>query len=133
MPFVFFFIISCLSKAYDTHKSCSNCGTISVKSRYYDSLTNSYKLTDKHRDLKVWYKDSLIIQEAQTVNIETDINGIEKSEVTVDHYTFIDLRSRSFYIYNTFKADAPLIKKFAQSDTESVGGGWNFYDSSRIM
>lgn len=52
---------------------------------------------------------------------------MEKRWVTLGHYLFIDLKSKSFYQFTSFSDTANLIKKYTQADSIGISGGWNFY------
>lgn len=96
--------------------------------RQIDLKTNEVSIPEYHRDWKVWYMDCLIIQEAGLVHINEDTNSIETWYSDVLYYTFIDLRTRSFYRYSSFSDTATMIKCcYTQADSVPVGGGWNFY------
>lgn len=96
--------------------------------RQIDLKTNEVSIPKYERDWKVWYMDSLIIQEAVRVNINEDAYGVETWYSDVLYYTFIDLRTRSFYRYSSFSDTATMIKCcYTQADSVPVGGGWNFY------
>ena len=96
--------------------------------RRIDLKTNEVSIPEYHRDWKVWYMDSLIVQEAGHVHINEDTNGVETWYSDVLYYTFIDLRTRSFYRYSSFSDTATMIKCcYTQADSVPVGGGWDFY------
>lgn len=108
-----------------TRKSRS-CGVILYKSMIHDS-TGKYVMPAYHKDRKLWYRDSVVIQEAVAVEIENEPGKKQRSRVYVRHYTFLDLRTRSFYEYATFTDTAKIMAKYTQPDSVNVGGGWNFY------
>ncbi|HMH23009.1 MAG TPA: hypothetical protein VK563_14580 [Puia sp.] len=78
-------------------------------------------------DLRIWYMDSFVIEEIKGISIFVDPKGIETRKLSTEFYTFIDLRSKSFYDYKTFSDTARIIKKYTQPDSVAVFGGWNFY------
>lgn len=113
----------------NAQKECTNCGLIISKLAFFDTISNKYVSAQAYwPDRKAWYKDSLVILEAPGLIIKSDTNSLrETRQVIIDHYTFIDLRTRSFYEYATFSDTAVLVEKYTQPDTVSGRVGWTFY------
>ncbi len=84
------------------------------------------------KDIKVWYKDSLVILQSLLINIENE-NGIRKSNVVVDHYIFLDLKTRSFYEYKNFSDTAKFTKKYTQPDSVLIPSCWSFYKYNKTI
>jgi hypothetical protein len=76
------------------------------------------------RDVQMWYKDSLVIEEGSAVDIE-DSSGVEKVREYVGRYSFRDMRTRTVYDYASFSDTATLLK--AYSDAANESGGWDIY------
>lgn len=109
-------------------KKCTNCGIVTGGDKFLNPGTGQYEYLENYGlDQKVWYRDSLVIERILGLYIEEDMDGREKRYTKTLYYTFIDLRTLSFYDYTSFSDTAKIIKKFTQSDTALVPGGWNFY------
>src|SRR5438128_1605804 len=78
--------------------NCNNCGVILHKQRVYDNKTKGFIIPKYWQDLKIWYKDSIVIEESLNLEIK-EFNGKEEWKFDVDHYTYIDLRKKWFYEY----------------------------------
>jgi hypothetical protein len=127
--FVFFQVLfSCHAQ-----KNYLNRGIVLYKLRIFDNKTQEYIIPKYYRDRKLWYYDSLVIAEGHHVNINTDIYGNESWETFVDRYTFIDLKTRTFYEYSTFSDTARILDSYVQPDSGRVKGGWNFFDNTEIL
>lgn len=107
---------------------CTNCGLVISKLKFLDTINHEYVSNQIYwPDHRIWYKDSLVIEEISGIYIKRDTSGQEQRAVEVLHYTFIDLRSRSFYEYITFSDTAKAIKQYIQPDSLGVPGGSVFY------
>ena len=116
-------ILSCSSS-----KPISHCEVVISCLKFYDPKLNDYVKNNLYwPDTKIWYKDSMVIEQIPGLYMNTDTNGIETRWVKTEYYTFIDLRTKSFYDYSSFSDTAGLIKKYIQADSTPVSGGWNFY------
>ena len=125
---VLLFLCSVAIASCEVQRKCNSCGIVTHGFRDYNLSSHDLTLPQYQRDWKVWYWDSCVIQEAATVYINEDANNIETWHTGVQYYTYIDLRSRSFYRYSSFSDTARMIKCcYTQADSTEVGGGWNFY------
>lgn len=80
--------------------------------------------------LVVLYKDSSVIEIVNRyVYVEANGKPIT-STPKLQHYKFIDLRTRSFYEYATFSKDSLFKRKYTLPDSINFYG-WNFYKYSR--
>jgi hypothetical protein len=95
----------------------------------YDEETKEWIKPSLSHDLKIWYKDSLVIQESVTVQYWTRY-GKDTARVFVDHYSFLDLRNMSVYEYPSFSDTARLMRKYKLRPSENLGGGWSFFRSN---
>ena len=125
---VLFFFESCCIQKRNT-----NGGSVLQKRRLYDYSKKNFELPPYNKDRKLWYKDSLIIAELFRIDIEEDNNGHETWKAVIYGYTFIDLRTKSFYDYTTFSDTARIVDKYTQPDTGRVKGGWNFFDNRPVI
>lgn len=114
-------------------ESCVNCGAVLYKQRIRDRQTNEIVLMRYSKDRKLWFYDSLVIAEGIRIDIDKDIYGKEVWKGTVHKYTFINLRTKSFYEYASFSDTAQIIDKYLQPDSGRVEGGWNFFDKDEIL
>jgi hypothetical protein len=115
----------------DNRMHLSNSGVVVCKRQFFDTTAVPLHPVFTH-SFKIWYKDSLAIEEIMLAKINTDINGKQTIKSLVEHYTFIDLRSDSFYEYQNFSDTAKITKKYYQPDSISVDGGWNFYGNNNF-
>jgi len=131
---LFLAVLFFIPASFGQQRHCGNCGIILHQHRVFDTLGGRWVQPEYHKDLTIWYKDSLVIEEAQRLNIINDHRtGKETWEIVIDHYTFIDLRSRSFYEYTSFSDTAVIRKKYTQPDSAYITGGWNFYRYNHVM
>lgn len=106
----------------------ANCGVVISRVKFLDTISQEYISSQIYwPDHKIWYKDSLVIEEIPGIYIKRNTTGQEWRKIEVLHYTFIDLRSWSFYNYNTFSDTAKVIKRYTQPDSLNVPGGSTFY------
>jgi hypothetical protein len=77
--------------------------------------------------LKLWYKDSLCIQEIRGVNTVRDTSGITTVTYPLLFCRFMDLKSKTMYDYKTFSDTATIVKKAVLPDSILLDAGWNFY------
>ncbi|MBN8673228.1 MAG: hypothetical protein J0L56_03780 [Chitinophagales bacterium] len=98
-------------------------GKLLVTTHFYDK---NGQITFTHY-LRIWYKDSIVIEENTGVNTVTD----EKNKTTVTYpiisYRFIDLKNKMLYDYKTFSDTAALINKAILPDSLMTDIGWSFY------
>jgi hypothetical protein len=114
-------------------KSCTNCGAVVVKARYFDTATNSYRPFPNEPDHKKWYKDSLVIEEIYRIYQYNDPYGNITWEIKVEHYKFLDLRSWQIYEYSNFSDTAKMIRKCIIGDSSCIRQGWRFWDKVGFM
>jgi len=106
---------------------------VAFEAKFHDQETNLLKPQPLYwPDKKIWYRDSLIVEEITGLYIDRDSNGVENRSVSIHHYTFIDLPSKRFFDYSSFSDTAKLLKKYVQADSVPVMGGWNFYYTQRV-
>ena len=77
--------------------------------------------------VKIWYRDSLAIEEVATLQSFTDSKNNTKTTIAVKNYRFVDLKKRLIYVYDNFSDTATMLKRYSFTDTtvETVGG-WQF-------
>lgn len=96
-------------------------GVVTRGYRMVDTNTNTTVIPKYTRDWKVWYCDSIVIQEAAIVYINEDAQGVETWSSGVDYYTYIDLRSRTYFRYSSLSDTARIIKCcYTQPDSVDV-------------
>jgi uncharacterized protein YlzI (FlbEa/FlbD family) len=122
------FIASCKMQ-----KATSNYGTAINRVREFDSLTQNFTKETIFPDMKIWYKDSLIIETIRAVNFTTD-NGITSVKTPIAYYVFFDRTTKAFYHYSSFSDTAQLLMSYTQSDSVDIKGigGWPFYLNRKI-
>ncbi|MET0393584.1 MAG: hypothetical protein ABW019_10610 [Chitinophagaceae bacterium] len=98
----------------------------------FDRQSNDYIIDEGFwQNPRIWYKDSLAVEEIKGVWISEDSSGNETRFVSVSHFTFIDIPTRSLYDYSSFSDTARLIRKYTHPDSIPVPGGWTFYNPSK--
>lgn len=76
---------------------------------------------------KLWYQDSLAIEEVRYIKIATDSKNNTVKEYPIMNFRFNDLRKRTVYEYQNLSDTAKLIRKYSFDDTSiQMTGGWNF-------
>lgn len=116
---------SCSAQNTNIH---SGCGMIKYALKKFDKQRNEYIIDETFwQNPRIWYKDSLAIEEIKGLTIEEDTLGKETRTVGLMHFTFIDIPTRSLYEYTSFSDTARLIRKYTQPDSVIVPGGWTFY------
>ena len=107
-------------------------GVIGFGQRIFNNETGQFVIPTYYKDyIKIWYKDSTVIEESEAVYSTKDITGKESICIEVDHYSYIDLRTKSFYDYPAFSADLMFNKKYTLPDSVT-GKVWNFYTYHKI-
>ena len=122
-----FWCISCAST-----KKNSTEGLLLNQSGFLDHNTKKYIPDQIGGEHKVWYQDSIVIEESGRTDIRNDSNG-QRFISTVDHYIYIDLKTRSFYEYKTFSDTTKILKKYTQSDSININLGWSFFKYHNVI
>lgn len=130
---IVFYCVLFFAPGCTLHKKIITGESYLLKSWVLDKNINKFISPNYTKDRKFWSLDSMIIAEGQLINIKEDEVGKESWSVEVNKYTFIDLRSRSFYEYTTFTDTAKIIDKFSQPDTGRVKGGWGFFSTQSAI
>lgn len=129
ISFVFAIYISSCSSS----KHCKNCGSVLLKHRILNPQTGEFVVPAYERDRKVWYLDSLVIGEGAHVDIENDITGNSIWKTYVGEYTFIDLRTKSYYEYLTFSDTAKIIDHYFEAKEGGNKRGWKFFSTNILF
>jgi len=117
------FYLAC-SRSSKTKKTYS--GIVNVTHQIFDSgVIASSKPVIKWAT-KIWYKDSLSIQEVKLLRFFTSSKEKTFKEILL-YYIFIDPKYNSYYYYKNFSDTASIFKSYAGVDSFKVDGGWNFY------
>ncbi|WP_148661226.1 hypothetical protein [Flavisolibacter tropicus] len=82
---------------------------------------------------KVWYQDSLAIEEITIIRITTDTADRQTVENVLSHYIFIDLRSRSFDYYHTFSDTARPFKQYRDNNPMLLDDGWIYFNEHSLQ
>jgi hypothetical protein len=123
------FTISCTGQ-----RKCNNCGMIKYSMKNYNPRIHDYIMDETFwQNPRIWYKDSLAIEEIKQMSTDEDPFGNETKTVSIRHFTFIDIKTRSLYDYTSFSDTAKLIRKYTQSDSIPVPGGWTFYGEAKEL
>jgi hypothetical protein len=114
-------------------KPGKNCGSVLLKHRMLNLQTGEFVLPAFERDRKVWYMDSLVIGEGAHVDIENDKNGKLIWKTYVGEYTFIDLRTKSYYEYLTFSDTAKIVDSYSEAKEGGNKRGWKFFSTTILF
>jgi len=99
-------------------------GLVVMKTVFYDS-SGTVKFVDT---LKIWYKDSVAIQEIHRINLS---NNSSKTPPQVTYsvilYRYMDLKNKALYDYKTFSDSAVMQNKASLPDSGMRDYGWSFY------
>ena len=109
------------------------CGSISLIMKVLDSSKNSF-IEDTLVRRIIYYRDSSVIYEVPEIQISNTIYTdaeISDTKRGIYQFTFLDLKYRSFYDYNTFTDSARLNSKYTEPDT-GASFVWKFYDNQFI-
>ncbi len=120
--FLSFAILSC-SQRYSKVVSIRK-GVIKDVIIFYD-LKDSALHIDSTMQKKMWFTDSLIIDEVWGVYILSDS---EKSTVDyrLQYYRFTDLRTKDVLIFSNFSDTAKAWERYNIYDSTDIVGGWDF-------
>ena len=103
------------------------------KVSHIDRQTQKYKPVPYPGDRKYWSYDSTLIIEGQTVSIREINNNPPEISFSVDRYTFVDFRTKSFYVYLNFSDTAKIMDKYPQPDSGRPEGGWFFFTNQHYI
>lgn len=108
-----------------TQTQSLNRGSAVVSTSNYDFVKNRFGVA---RAVRFLFRDSMIIAERSRLNTHTNMSTGEKRQWTdVMGYTFIDLRTKSFYLYNRLSPKAKLEESYLQPQEGRPKGGWNLF------
>jgi hypothetical protein len=82
--------------------------------------------------VKIWFKDSIAIEENASLHYITDSKNVRTRNVKVLNYRFNDLRDSSIYVYRNFSDTAKIITKYSFNDTINRIGGWGFNQNREL-
>jgi hypothetical protein len=134
MRYIFLFLcfISFLSSC-GVRPTANNAGSVIEKQRIINYQTNEIKRSPLSLDRKRWYYDSLVICE-NFVGYFSQVNdGTEHDTAIVVSYSFIDLQTKSCYVYSSFSDTARLLNKFSSLKPIRTLMGWNFFDTANYV
>jgi hypothetical protein len=117
------FLLSTMLFSYSSNGQLNTKGIVLNTTRFYNK---EGKPTFTHY-LKVWYKDSVCIQEIRGVNTATDTANNTTVTYPLLFCRFIDLKTKTMYDYKTFSDTAKTFKKAVLPDSVLSDAGWNFY------
>jgi hypothetical protein len=124
--FSLFWALAFLSCSSSKSFGFQNSGVLQVNLKLYDTTSNQFLSPFLEIPQKIWYKDSLVIEEVCSVSRITDTLNITIQKIVLDHYRFNDLRTRTVYEYGSFSDTAKIIRKYSLDDDTKMYGGWNF-------
>lgn len=102
----------------------NNKGVIKDLVIFYD-IKDSILHIDSTLKQKIWFKDSLIIDEVRDVVIYSD-SKISTIDFKLKYYRFTDLRTKNVWIFSNFSDTAKAWKSYNIYDSTDIVGGWDF-------
>lgn len=123
---VFSFFASCtlIGQAPKSEKQ----GLVHLTTHFYDTI-GKVTYTDI---LKIWYRDSSVIEEINRIGTITNGSGVTRTEYTLILYRYIELKSKTLYDYKSFSDTAKIIHKAILPDSMMLDYGWTFYSDKII-
>jgi len=118
---LFINLASCIST--EQPKLADKSGQVQLKTHFYN-LEGKQTFTDI---LRVWYKDSMAIEEIHKTKTVTDTANLTTVSYPVILYRYIDLRSKTLYDYKNLSDTAKVINKAVLPDSLMEDYGWSFY------
>jgi hypothetical protein len=126
-------LLLCLVNGCSTKEANSSEGLAEYVMRIYSGIVTDTTKPEVMIPAKIWYKDSLAIEEDVSLQIITDSKNRETRRVKIRNYRFNDLRARSIYVYGTFSDTARMISKYSFDDTTvKKTGGWGFNENREL-
>jgi hypothetical protein len=125
---VLIFSICLLIATFGTaQQNCQNCGVSYSRTRVLNQATNAYVKPQSEWDSRVLFYDSVVIAEQHALGIKTDANNNNTWDPYLIGYTYIDLRTKSFYRYRHFSDTAQILVATRQFGDKVEAGGWNYF------
>jgi hypothetical protein len=104
-------------------------GIVQLKTNFYN-IDGTPMFVDI---LKIWYKDSVAIEEVNRTNTVTDIAGVTTVNYELILYRYIDLKTKTLYDYKSLTDTAKIVNKASLPDTMMKDYGWSFYSDKIIL
>jgi hypothetical protein len=125
--------LACLLNGCQARQADSSQGLAELVSRIYSGTVTDSTKPMMMFSVKIWYKDSMAIEENAILQSFTDSKNRRSRQVKILNYRFNDLRNRVIYVYGSFSDTARLISKYLFEDTTVKNtGGWGFNQSRRV-
>ncbi len=118
LSFVFVLLFSCQGKSQK-----NNVGIIRKTTHFYNA---DGEPTFTHY-LKIYYTDSVVIEEIRGVNTLTDTAYVTTVTYPLLWCRYINLKSKRLYDYKNFSDTAKIFHKAILPDSLMLDGGWSFY------
>ena len=96
-----------------------------------DSATQQFKKSNVLPSWHLWYWDSTVIEEIIYSYTHTDSADVTTRKHVIDHYTYTDLKTKSFYDYSSFSDTARLLKKYGINSHKGAVVFHNSYNSKQ--
>ncbi len=117
-------IISCRSTSLKSTE-----GIVFLKTQFFDSLGKSRFINI----IKIWYKDSLVIEKINRTTIITYAGNQPTFSYSLLAFRYIDLPGNTWHDYNTFSDTAKQIKHGILPDSVFKDYGWCFYSNKTLQ
>jgi hypothetical protein len=120
-------VVACLLSTCKSKPANPSQGLAEFVIKVYDGIYPDSVKAIETLGVKVWYKDSMAIEENASVHYHTDSKNGTIRQVEILNYRFNDLSDSSIYVYKSFSDTAGLISKYSFEDTTVRKiGGWGF-------
>jgi hypothetical protein len=134
MLFPYLFLMRCehpkqqsIHGAQQTRNTAATSGLVEYTSKMLDTIWTDSTKPVWAVPVKIWYLDSMAIEENASLNFITDSNNKTTIRIDILNYRFNDFRNKTIYVYGSFSDTATMIKKYSFNDTTvRIVGGWGF-------
>lgn len=109
-----------------TFSETSHIEVIDFRIMLFKEGDNKFKDPEAIHSHKIWYKDSIAIEEITSLSIHEDGDGVTTVSNIILFYRYSDLKTRNIYEYSSFNDTAAISANYSMDDTTMIVGGWNF-------
>jgi hypothetical protein len=104
-------------------------GIVKYRGEFFDTTGTFSSKPVVVDELRVFYKDSLAIEEIIRRSYITDTANKTTIEERISHYIFIDIPKGKYYFYKNLSDTAKSFKSYASLDSFKTHAGWNFINA----
>lgn len=119
---ILFTFLGCLGT--ETNAVSINEGLIQDNTILYE-VRNTLPVIDSTMEKKMWFKDSLVIDEVRGLYFHEDANSATV-DYKLEYYRLTNLRTKNVWIFSNFSDTAIAWKSYNMYDSTDIVGGWDF-------